>query len=85
MQFGQYPRPTWSYFYPLVFGVRSDEPKAFETAIIKKVCWRILPLVLVAYCVAYVDRANIAVAALTMNKDLGFIAFTYGLGSAYSS
>jgi hypothetical protein len=42
-----------------------DAPKAFETAIIKKICWRILPLVLVAYCVAYVDRANIAVAALT--------------------
>jgi MFS transporter, ACS family, tartrate transporter len=57
------------------------EPKAFETAIIKKLCWRILPLVLVAYCVAYVDRANIAVAALTMNKDLGFSAFTYGLGA----
>jgi ACS family tartrate transporter-like MFS transporter len=58
-----------------------DAPKAFETAIIKKICWRILPLVLVAYCVAYVDRANIAVAALTMNKDLGFSAFTYGLGA----
>jgi MFS transporter, ACS family, tartrate transporter len=58
-----------------------DAPKAFETAIIKKISWRILPLVLVAYCVAYVDRANIAVAALTMNKDLGFSAFTYGLGA----
>ena len=62
-----------------------DKPKAFETAIIKKACWRILPLVLVAYCVAYVDRANIAVAALTMNKDLGFSAFTYGLGAGISS
>ena len=55
--------------------------KAFETAVIRKVCWRILPLVLISYCVAYVDRANIAVAALTMNKDLGFSAFTYGLGA----
>ena len=58
-----------------------DAPKAFETAIIKKISWRILPLLLVAYCVAYIDRANIAVAALTMNKDLGFSAFTYGLGA----
>ena len=40
-----------------------------------------MPLIFVAYCVAYVDRANIAVAALTMNKDLGFSAFTYGLGA----
>jgi MFS transporter, ACS family, tartrate transporter len=58
-----------------------DAPKAFETATIKKIAWRILPLILVAYCVAYIDRANIAVAALTMNKDLGFSAFIYGLGA----
>ena len=58
-----------------------DAPKAFETAVIKKIAWRILPLILVAYCIAYVDRSNIAVAALTMNKDLGFSAFTYGLGA----
>ena len=57
------------------------DAKALEAVVIKKLCWRILPLVLVAYCVAYVDRANIAVAALTMNKDLGFSAFTYGLGA----
>ncbi len=55
--------------------------QAFETALIRKIAWRILPLILVAYCVAYLDRANIAVAALTMNKDLGFSAFTYGLGA----
>src|SRR5262245_30009942 len=58
-----------------------DAPKAFETAVIKKIARHILPLILVAYCIAYVDRANIAVAALTMNKDLGFSAFTYGLGA----
>ena len=55
--------------------------QAFEMALIKKIAWRILPLILVAYCIAYLDRANIAVAALTMNKDLGFSAFTYGLGA----
>jgi ACS family tartrate transporter-like MFS transporter len=58
-----------------------DVSHAFETALIKKIAWRILPLILVAYCIAYLDRANIAVAALTMNKDLGFSAFTYGLGA----
>jgi MFS transporter, ACS family, tartrate transporter len=55
-----------------------DSPQAFETAVIKKIARRILPLVLVAYCIAYIDRANVAVAALTMNKDLGFSAFAYG-------
>ncbi len=56
-------------------------PQAFETAVIKKIAWCILPQILVAYCIAYVDRANIAVAALTMNKDLSFSTFTYGLGA----
>ena len=48
---------------------------------ILKVSRRLLPLVVVAYLVAYIDRTNIAVAALTMNKDLGFSASLYGLGA----
>jgi MFS transporter, ACS family, tartrate transporter len=58
-----------------------DMPKAFENAVIGKIAWRILPLMLAAYCVAYMDRANVAVAALTMNKDLGLSPFAYGLGA----
>jgi hypothetical protein len=62
-----------------------DAPGAFETATIKKIAWRILPLILVAYCVAYIDRANIAVAALTMNKDLGSAPSPMASEPAYSS
>ena len=58
-----------------------DAPQALEAVAIRKIAWRILPLVFISYCIAYVDRANIAVAALTMNKDLGLSAFTYGLGA----
>jgi MFS transporter, ACS family, tartrate transporter len=57
------------------------DAKTFEAAVVKKIAGRILPLILLSYCIAYIDRANIAVAALTMNKDLGFSAFTYGLGA----
>ena len=46
-----------------------------------KVAWRLLPLAAVAYCVAYIDRTNISVAALTMNEDLGFSAYLYGWGA----
>jgi ACS family tartrate transporter-like MFS transporter len=55
--------------------------EAFKTATITKIAWRILPLVIVAYCVAFVDRQNIAVAALTMNKDLGLSSSVYGFGA----
>jgi len=48
---------------------------------ILKVSRRLLPLVVVAYLIAYIDRTNIAVAALTMNKDLGFTASLYGIGA----
>jgi ACS family tartrate transporter-like MFS transporter len=34
-----------------------------------------------AYCIAYIDRSNISVAALTMNKDLGFSSYVYGWGA----
>jgi ACS family tartrate transporter-like MFS transporter len=48
---------------------------------ILKLSWRLLPLIVVSYLVAYMDRTNIAFAALTMNKDLGLSAYLYGLGA----
>jgi MFS transporter, ACS family, tartrate transporter len=53
----------------------------FRRRTIVQVSWRLLPLVVVAYLVAYIDRTNIAVAALTMNKDLGISPYLYGLGA----
>ena len=53
----------------------------FQRRTILKVSWRLLPLIVVAYLVAYIDRTNIAVAALTMNKDLGFSPSLYGIGA----
>jgi ACS family tartrate transporter-like MFS transporter len=55
--------------------------QSVERSTIAKVSWRLLPLVAVAYCIAYIDRTNIAVAALTMNKDLGLSAYIYGWGA----
>jgi ACS family tartrate transporter-like MFS transporter len=52
-----------------------------ERQAIRKISWRLLPLVVAAYCIAYIDRSNVSFAALTMNKDLGLTSFTYGLGA----
>jgi MFS transporter, ACS family, tartrate transporter len=54
---------------------------AIERQTIAKVSWRLLPLVALAYCIAYIDRSNISLAALTMNKDLGISAYLYGWGA----
>ena len=48
---------------------------------ILKISWRLLPLIVVSYFIAYVDRTNVAFAALTMNQDLGISAYLYGWGA----
>ncbi len=58
-----------------------QDTSAIERRTISKVSWRLLPLIVVAYCVAYIDRSNVAFAALTMNKDLGLSSYIYGLGA----
>src|SRR5512136_3369089 len=40
----------------------------------------LLPL-FIGSVIAYLDRVNIAYAALTMNKDLGFTAEVFGMGA----
>ncbi len=42
---------------------------------------RLIPFLFLLYVVAYLDRVNIGFAALDMNRDLGFSATAYGLGS----
>jgi ACS family tartrate transporter-like MFS transporter len=59
----------------------ADTTQTIEGRTIAKVSWRLLPLVAVAYCIAYIDRSNISVASLTMNPDLGFSAYLYGWGA----
>ena len=52
-----------------------------QEAVLKKIAWRIVPLLTLAYIVNYLDRTNIGFAALTMNKDLGFTATEFGIGA----
>ena len=46
----------------------------------RKAFRRILPLILLAYLFAYMDRVNVSFAATQMNEDLKFSATIYGLG-----
>ncbi len=52
-----------------------------EQSTMRKVYWRILPLAIAAYFLAYLDRINVGFAALTMNKDLGLDAAIYGMAA----
>jgi len=46
----------------------------------RKAYRRIIPLVFICYAIAYIDRANVAFAKLTMAKDLGFDEEIFGTG-----
>jgi ACS family tartrate transporter-like MFS transporter len=52
-----------------------------EAAVMRNVAWRLLPFVSLGYFFNALDRSNVAIAALTMNKSLGFTAAEYGLGA----
>jgi MFS family permease len=52
-----------------------------EEAAYRKVMWRLLPVLMLCYLVAYLDRVNIGFAKLQMLQDLGFSETVYGLGA----
>lgn len=52
-----------------------------DERIFTKCAWRLVPLMLVLYFVNYLDRVNVAFAALTMNRDLNFSPAEYGFAA----
>jgi ACS family tartrate transporter-like MFS transporter len=56
-------------------------PSALDSGL-RKAYWRLLPLLLLGYVVAYIDRANVAIAKLQMSRDLpGFDNAVIGFGA----
>jgi hypothetical protein len=58
-----------------------EETMELDVAAMRKVALRFLPLLGLCYTINVLDRFNVSVAALTMNKALGLSATTYGLGA----
>jgi len=52
-----------------------------EKAVISKIGWRFVPLMVTAAFLAYLDRVNVSFAALTMNADIGLSTAAYGFGA----
>src|ERR1700742_5316268 len=53
----------------------------FESAVMRKVAWRLIPFLSLGYMINALDRFNVSMAALTMNKAIGLSATAYGLGA----
>ncbi|SAL01856.1 membrane protein [Caballeronia calidae] len=52
-----------------------------ERRTIAKAATRLIPLIMLCYFTAYLDRTNAGIAALQMNKDIGLTASMFGFGS----
>ena len=58
-----------------------DRIEPIERETIKRVAWRLIPLLMLGYFCAYLDRSNVGMAATTMVKDLGFSNAVFGFGA----
>lgn len=61
-------------------GVDAQDDSELARATMRRVSLRLLPFLFTLYIVNYLDRSNVALAALTMNQDLQFSATVYGFG-----
>ncbi len=61
------------------FELHAIEPIEHET--IRRVTWRLMPLLMLGYFCAYLDRSNVGMAATTMIKYLGFTNAVFGFGA----
>ena len=52
-----------------------------ENSVYRKITLRIMPIIFLAYVLAFLDRINVGYTQLQMKQDLGFSDAVYGLGA----
>ena len=58
-----------------------DDDAALERETMRKVSLRLLPFLFALYVLNFIDRSNVAIAGLQMNRDLQFSSSAFGFGS----
>jgi ACS family tartrate transporter-like MFS transporter len=56
-------------------------PNDADAALFRRVAWHIVPLLVLLYFLAYLDRVNVGFAAAAMQRDLHFSNALYGTGA----
>ena len=59
-----------------------DADTTLEMRTMRKVTWRLLPFLMLCYLLAFIDRANVGMASLQMNADLGLSSRVFGFGAS---
>ncbi|KVH74323.1 hypothetical protein WJ42_18500 [Burkholderia cepacia] len=61
--------------------ISADASPADLDALYRRIGWKLMPLLLVAQVLAYLDRVNVGAAKLQMAGDLGLSDTVYGIGA----
>ncbi|MCY1279043.1 putative metabolite transport protein NicT [compost metagenome] len=61
--------------------VTSEHSAAETKAVFRKVIWRLLPFLFIAYAINAIDRLNISFAKLRMAEDIALSDAAYGIGA----
>ena len=69
---------------PAGVGIDRDDTDLARTTM-RRVSLRLLPFLFLIYVFNFLDRTNVAIAALQMNRDLAFSATAYGFGAGIFS
>ncbi|HET7085858.1 MAG TPA: MFS transporter [Rhizomicrobium sp.] len=59
----------------------AEQEAGLEKETMRRVAWRLMPFLTVAYLLCYIDRVNLGFAALQMNTAVGLDPKIYGLGA----
>ncbi|WP_337269901.1 MFS transporter [Oryzifoliimicrobium ureilyticus] len=62
--------------------IPSDRPSALEKSAMRRVVRRIMPLMMISYLFAILDRANVGMASLQMVQDLHISKQAFGFGAS---
>src|SRR6185369_13138016 len=50
-------------------------------ALYRRVLWHLLPMLVIVYIIAYIDRSNVGFAKLGFMRDLSFSDTVFGIGA----
>jgi MFS transporter, ACS family, tartrate transporter len=59
----------------------TSKDEEIRKTVLRKVAWRVVPLLAFAYFMASLERANLGIAALSMNESLGLTSAAFGLAA----
>ena len=66
---------------PLTRVALSDEAPPLPPELVRKLCWRLIPMLWLGYILNIVDRTNLGFAQLQMGADLGLSPRAFGNAS----